>query len=597
MITGRKGDRVPFHIKDYDPLIHKLFMTTLMVMIIAELSTSVATMLDGIIIARFFSKYAVAAYGLSSPYTNMLKMVGAFFATGTQVVYSQYAAKGQHRKANEVFTVSVVILGVFSCLAALAIFVFSDRIALLLGASKDAAHLLRYTSDYLRGLAFGLPLNLGVLFLMPLMNIDGDKKRIAISINVMLAVNTAGDLFVAIFMNGNIFGLALVTSISYLCALTVLLLHFRKGSSIHLVRIDSPSGIFAEISKTGVIPAVTRSFSMIRAYALNIIFISLGSAGILAANTLVQSNIKTVPMCVATAIGTSTLAISGVLYEERDKRGLCQLLRSVLKISFGPCLLITVLFAVFAPQVVALFGVGDISALTILALRCYIVGLPLIGVKMFFVYYFQSTRKKLLSYYSSAAGEFVFLVVCAYVMGKVLGNIGFFLCFPVSELLYFISVVLIAWAKAGHIPHTIEDFLFLDPQFEVEERKVMDVSVHNRDEVVELSDRAISFCVENGYDPQNAYYVGLAVEELGRNIFEHGADDGKQHFVDLKIIVHDDGIFLRLRDNCRQFNPRERADMITDDPKKNIGIRIVSQISRAMDYNNLFNMNQLTIKI
>ena len=64
MIAGRKGDRVPFHIKDHDPLIHKLFMTTLMVMIIAELSTSVATMLDGIIIARFFSTYAVAAYGL-----------------------------------------------------------------------------------------------------------------------------------------------------------------------------------------------------------------------------------------------------------------------------------------------------------------------------------------------------------------------------------------------------------------------------------------------------------------------------------------------------------------------------------------------------
>lgn len=67
--------------------------------------------------------------------------------------------------------------------------------------------------------------------------------------------------------------------------------------------------------------------------------------------------------------------------------------------------------------------------------------------------------------------------------------------------------------------------------------------------------------------------------------------------MDMKVIVHDDGIFLRLRDNCRQFNPRERADMITNDPKQNIGIRIVSQISRTMDYNNLFNLNQLTIKI
>ena len=51
-----------FRIKNHDPLIHKLFMQTLLVMIIAELSSSVATMLDGIIISRFFSKYAVAAY-------------------------------------------------------------------------------------------------------------------------------------------------------------------------------------------------------------------------------------------------------------------------------------------------------------------------------------------------------------------------------------------------------------------------------------------------------------------------------------------------------------------------------------------------------
>ena len=350
----------------------------------------------------------------------MLKMLGGFFATGTQVVYSQYAAKGLHRKANEAFTVSAVIMAFFSCLAALVIFVFSDQLALLLGASEDAAHLQQYTSDYLRGLAVGLPVNLGVLLLMPLMNIDGDKKRIAISINVMLAVNTAGDLFVAIFMNGNIFGLALVTSISYLCALTVLLLHFRKGSSIHLVRSDNPLVLFSEISKAGVIPAVTRSFSMIRSYALNIIFITFAGAGVLAANTLVQSNIKTVPMCVATAIGTSTLAISGVLYEERDKRGLCQLFRSVFKISFGPCLLIAALVFVLAPQIVALFGARDISALTVLALRCYIVGLPLIGVKMFFIYYFQSARKKLLSYYSSVAGEMVFLVACAVVMNNLI---------------------------------------------------------------------------------------------------------------------------------------------------------------------------------
>ena len=100
--------RTPFSRGHYDPLIHALFKSTLIVMIFAELATSVATMLDGIIIAHFFDKYAVAAYGLTTPYTNMLKMIGAFFGTGTQVVYSRYAAGGNHRKANGIFTASAI---------------------------------------------------------------------------------------------------------------------------------------------------------------------------------------------------------------------------------------------------------------------------------------------------------------------------------------------------------------------------------------------------------------------------------------------------------------------------------------------------------
>ena len=70
-----------------DPLISKLSRETLFVMIIAELSTSLAALLDGVIIARFLSTNAIAAYGLTSPYTSMIKMLGGFFGTGTQIVF------------------------------------------------------------------------------------------------------------------------------------------------------------------------------------------------------------------------------------------------------------------------------------------------------------------------------------------------------------------------------------------------------------------------------------------------------------------------------------------------------------------------------
>ena len=581
-----------------DLLINKLFMQTLFVMIIAELSTSLASMLDGIIIARSFDKYAVASYGLTTPYVNMMKMLGGFFATGTQVVYSQYAARGRQQKANEVFTVSAVIVAAFGLSLAACLFIFADKIALLLGASKDAEHLLQNTSDYLRGLSFGLPLHLGGLLLIPLMNIDGDKKRIAHSLNAMLIVNTCGDLFVAFFFNGSMFGLALATSLSYVCSFIVLMLHFRKRSSVRLIlrgKLDFAS--LADVAKSGIIPAAMRSFSMIRTYALNIIFITFAGAGVLAANTLVRGNIKAVPMCVASAIGTTILSISGVLYEECDRRGLRQIFRSVMKVCLGPCLLIAAAMFIFAPQVVAIFGVEDIAEQTILSLRCFCLGLPFICMKMFFVYYFQSTRKRLLSYYSSFAGEFLFVVSSAYLLNRLMGDFGLFICYPAAEIIYMISVVILSWIHAGHFPRCIEDLLFLDSDFTVNEDKIMDISISSPEEVYAVSERAVNFCRSNDIDKKKAMYTGLVVEEAAKNIFQHGQYIAGKNFVDLKIIITGDTVKMHLRDNCRQFNPQERADMFTDDKVHNIGLRIVSGASRRMNYTNLFSMNQFYVEI
>ena len=375
-----------------DPLISKLFRETLFVMIIAELSTSLAALLDGVIIARFLITNAIAAYGLTSPYTSMIKMLGGFFGTGTQIVFSGYAARFQKDKANNVFSLTALLLLVFSLIISVLMFVFAEPLALVLGASKDAEQLLLLTAAYLKGLAVGTPFRLGVLFLIPLMNIDGDKKRIALSLNVMMVTNLIGDLIVAFCFDGNIFGMALTTSISCFCAFTVLMLHFKNDTVIRFTLRGACFDDVCQVSKHGLVPAVTRSFSMIRSYVLNIIVISLAGTGVLAANSLVQSNIKIVPACIVTAIGSATLSLASVLYAEKDKPGLKQLLLSAVKISFGPCLVIAVLTFAFADQIAMLFGVGETVTLVAQALRFFIIGLPFIGIKMFYIYYFQASE-------------------------------------------------------------------------------------------------------------------------------------------------------------------------------------------------------------
>lgn len=272
----------------------------------------------------------------------MVKMFGGFFGTGTQIVFSGYTAKFQKDKANNVFSLAALLLLAVSLIGSVMMFVFAEPLAFALGASQDTEQLLPLTAAYLKGLAIGTPFQLGILFLIPLMNIDGDKKRIAVALNVMMVTNLLGDLIVAFWFDSNIFGMALTTSISCFCAFTVLMFHFKKGTVIQFTLRGACLDDLRQVSRQGLVPAVTRSFSMIRSYVLNIIVISLAGTSVLAANSLVQSNIKIVPTCLVTAIGSSTLSLASVLYTEKDKKGLKQLLLSTVKISFGPCLVITV---------------------------------------------------------------------------------------------------------------------------------------------------------------------------------------------------------------------------------------------------------------
>ena len=580
----------------HDPLIDKLFFQTLAVMLIAELSTSVATLLDGVIIARFLSTKAIAAYGLTSPYNNMIKMFGGFFGTGIQIVYSRYSAKFQHEKANNVFSATAVVLGVAGILAAAVMFVFSDQLALFLGASKDVNALLELSSNYIRGLAIGTPFQIAMLFMIPLMHIDNDKKRIAIAINVTMITNLLGDLLVVLLFDGALFGIALSTSLSAVFGFFVLLLHFRHGSSIKFNLRGIRMKNMCEVAQCGIIPAVFRSFSMIRGFLLNNIILAFTGTSVLAAHSLLQ-NIKVMPNSVVMAIGTTTIALTSVLYAEKDTWGLKQIFLSAIKVSFGVCLIIAAASFVFSKPIAMLFGAGEISSLTSQALRCFVLGLPFAGMKLFYSNYFQASSHKKLSYYCSIVGECASIVGCVYVLTKYLGALGLWMSYPVSEVLFMLSLFIIDTFKCKRIPHSLNDLLFISDHFDGENVKIFEQSIHKIEESQSLSQTSIEFCRSNQMDSKSSMYVGLVVEEVATNIFEHNQDK-KEHFVDLKIRIENDAVMIRFRDNCRPFNPKDRIEMLKDDePEHNIGLRIISRLAKNMEYTHVLSLNQFLIEL
>ena len=139
----------------------------------------------------------------------------------------------------------------------------------------------------------------------------------------------------------------------------------------------------------------------------------------------------------------------------------------------------------------------------------------------------------------------------------------------------------------------------LPDDFGVEADARIDISVRSMDEVLTVSRQVTDFCRRRGLDERRSYISGLCLEEMAGNIVEHGfTSDRRPHMIDIRVVHKNDDLVLRIRDDCRPFNPKERNDL-TDpaDMIRNIGIRLVYKTARDVEYQSVLGLNVLTIRI
>ena len=117
-------------------------------------------------------------------------------------------------------------------------------------------------------------------------------------------------------------------------------------------------------------------------------------------------------------------------------------------------------------------------------------------------------------------------------------------------------------------------------------------------EVLGISARTQNFCEAQGIDGWRSMFAGICIEEMAGNIVKHGFDDGKKHFVDVRVIIKGAQVIIRIRDDCRSFDPKKWAEIYNpEDPTAHIGIRLVRKISTEFNYVNVLKLNNLIVKI
>ena len=587
--------------KSDDILINKAFRSMLLVSVLATVAALLTVTVDSVITGQFLGADAVAATGLLSPVTMLFGMFGTVLGAGLGLTCVQYMGMADLKKVNGTFSAAVLLAVSASAVLALAMFFLAPVLGRLAGASGENAALLPLITDYLRGYAPCLPGLYLTMVLSSVMAADSDQMRALAGMCVTFLADLVLDLLNVLVFHGGMFGMAVASTLSQYAAVAVLLLHFRKpGRLLRFTPRALLPGELKNVILSGLSMVISQTAVSLRRLGLNRYFLSLGGRAAVASLTISQS-VFVLMAAVGMGIMTAASSAAALFYGERDRNGLTVLTRLAAKTSVK-MLLITAVAAIAAAPVLARLFLSDPSLdlteatrlIRVQAIQILLVALPyaVIGI-------YQGMKRLSLSYPLTVLQDGLLPLAAVVGLGSLFGLRGAELGFPAAGALSLLAVVLVARVLGGRFPRSLSDLAPLSPDFGARPEDLCEVTIHSMDEVLAASEAARQMCLRCGADRRTTLLLALFVEEMAGNVILHGfSKDDKSHTIAMRLIREDEGWTIRLRDDCRPFDPvRWLEENHPEDPLRNVGIRLVVGMAKEVQYLSVLNMNNLIIRL
>ena len=586
-------------------IVEKVFHASLAAYIASMMAWAVGTLVDGAFIGNFLGVNAVAAYGMIWPVTLVFGLIGAILSGGSRNLYTKLAGQGMVDEANRVFTLACILSAAMSGVMLVIIYGFQNPIATALGANGEHAALHPLIRHYLTAFVLGLPFDSTAKILSGYMSMDSDNKRIIYATVSMTVADIVGDAAAIFVFHGGMFALGLATAIGQMVYFSVLSTHFtRKKRMLRFIfkGVCRETHRIGDIIISGAPAGTTRIASAIGSFVIYRILAAAAASTFIAAYS-VHKSVCWLVSPLYFGVPEIVWTLSSIYYGEEDRKALDQLQRTALRTGLiinG----ITAAALFLFPRFFAGLYIGreNAEALTLgaEAVRLSALSVPFYLLAYLFNDYLMGVHQL------KAANIYSFFLECGavvpsvWVMVKLMGGRGSWFATPVALLL----LCLVAYLYIRHWKHG-EGFqakrLLLADDFGTGDEKELTISATTMMEVVGMSNLVGVFCMENGVEKKKANALALCIEELGGNIIKHGFHDGKPHSIDIRILIKNDELILRIRDDCEPFNLLERYELTMcqqeNDPGKNIGIRMVVNSCRDIQYLSTMNTNNLIIKI
>ena len=574
-------------------MIQKLFRRITTTQIFNAMTSYLCLLIDSIVIGRLVGSDAMSAYGIAAPFLTIHTALQMMIVNGVQVPLGQAIGRGDRDGMNKCYSSSITIAIAISVLSMLLIFVAGNPLCSLLGAPEG--EILTLTGDYLRGYIIGAPF----FFLGPLLNTYlqtlGKRKRVMSSVMTMIVVNTVGDLLSVFVFNGGMFGIGLVSSLSYFASCIVSFSEFlRKQSLFRLGKVSL--GNIKETLYAGSSVLFNQAFVTVRTLVYNLLLLKLGGTDAVAAFAA-YTTITNMMYTIGIGAGSTVLMLSSILYGEEDRDSIQCLVKVMLQHTLLLTVLVILVSELLAPWILLLFLDPNLTDMAIPGLRLLMFSLIPNMLCNVFKFYFlgikHTTINNLIAFLQHLGLNLPFI----WLFSRLFGINGIWLGAVVGQFAALLFIFMLCWHKFGRVSFSSAAFCYLDEDFGTKPEDYIIEKVSDIPGAVYASQKLCDFCNKKGLNTKISMLVGLCVEELCVNIIEYGfAGDDHLHNIEVRLVIEDDKKILRICDDCINFDPTDYVKLHQDkDLTAHIGLRMVMGMVKDAKYVNTLGLNNLTL--
>lgn len=579
-------------------LVKKMFFMAFVTAVFTEFTQIIALTIDSIVICSFLGESEIGAVGLSSPFFFLVGVPANCLGVGLLNVCTREMGRGKIKALNHRFSETVLFTLLVMVLANVLVFLTIPQIAFLFGARGNASSLLGLAQSYLYGLSFEVVPFVLLSVLTPIVILDNGSSTSMLASVAGGVANIVFDLIV--IRNGwGLFGIGFGSSLSVVVSLLVIMSHFfKKAQVIRFVPTKIVWEDIVEVLRIGLPSSLHALAGMFRSLLLNFLAISLsGGIGVavLSIHNTLMDFVDIVPVGIAGALGI----VSGISYGERNEEEIK--MSGILAHSyiFYSSIVICLVLLAFVKPIGLIFLESQSAGFTLLGfdMRCIATTVPLSALAYAWVSFLQATGKEKDARRLEILSNLVFTLFFAVVLSKPFKIHGLFLAFPLAKACSLAYVYANRVMSSGRIIPNVEDYLRLDSRFRLEEKDLISYPITSLEESSLASEQIYLFCKGHKLSIKTAYIASLCLQEVADNIILHNT--GKGNVAEIRLVMEDEHLIIRIRDNGESFNMAELAKIISDtsDPVKKIGIRIIAGLIKDISYYRIYGMNTTILHI